>query len=59
MSQQWELRPKGPLAMLPVSPTLKDSLDKFIKPSPLCKVVQVGDKVQWFNTDFASNCISP
>ena len=52
VDQQQELRPKGPSAMLPVSPTLKEALDqfeqdfkasnlpkgKFIKPSLHCQV---------------------
>ena len=29
MASQQELRPKGPSAMFPVSPTLKEALDKF------------------------------
>ena len=31
MAQQWDLRPKGLSAMVPVSRALKEALDKFIK----------------------------
>ena len=42
-AQQWVLRPKGPSTVLIVSPTLKEALDKVIKPPP--------SSVKWYKLD--------
>ena len=67
---QQELRPRGPSAMLPLSPYLKNAFEnlperKYIKPptstSKWYKVRQPSfeDKLQELNSDFAKICISP
>ena len=55
---QQELRPRGPSAMLPLSPYLKDafaSTTKWYKVGQPC----FKDKMQELNSDFAKICISP